>query len=65
MILIVSMNVVYEAIIMDTKVLLGYCILLFLFNQSVMSNSLQHHVLSMPGFPVLHYLPQFVQTPEH
>ena len=60
-----SINVLYEAIIMDTKVLLGICILLLLFNQSVMSDSLQHHVLSMPSFPVLHYLPELVQTPEH
>ena len=61
---IVSMNVLYEAIIMDSKVLLGICILL-LFNQSVMSDSLQHHVLSMPTFLVFHHLPEFVQTPEH
>ena len=34
----------------------------FLFNHSVMSNSVQLHGLSMPGFSVLHHLLEFSQT---
>ena len=30
-----------------------------------MSDSLQPHGLSMPGFPVLHHLPEFAQTHVH
>ena len=30
-----------------------------------MSGSLRPHELSMPGFPVLHYLPEFLQTHVH
>ena len=33
--------------------------------QSVMSNSLWPHGLSMPGFPVHHQLPEFTQTHVH
>ena len=36
-----------------------------LFSCQVMSNSLQPHGLSTPGFPVLHYLLEFVQTQVH
>ena len=32
---------------------------------SVMSDSLQHHELQQPGFPVLHYLLEFAQTHFH
>ena len=35
------------------------------FSCSVMSNSLQPHALSTPGFSVLHSLPEFVQTQVH
>ena len=36
-----------------------------LFNRSVVSNSLRPMDCSTPGFPVLHYLPEFVQTHVH
>ena len=35
------------------------------FSDSVMSNSLQPHDCSTPGFPVLHHLPEFPQTHVH
>ena len=38
---------------------------LFLFSLSVVSNSLRFHERSTPGFPVLHYLPEFAQTHVH
>ena len=38
---------------------------LFLFSSSVVSDSLWPHDCNMPGFPVLHYLPEFVQTHVH
>ena len=38
---------------------------LSLFSRSVMSNSLWPRGLQQPGFPVLHYLPEFVQTHVH
>ena len=37
----------------------------WLFSSSVMSNSSRPHECSMPGFPVPHHLPQFVQTCVH
>ena len=36
-----------------------------LFSHSVVSDSLQPMDSSMPGFPVLHYLPEFAQTHVH
>ena len=38
---------------------------LLLFSRSVMSSSLWPRGLQQPGFPVLHYLPEFVQTHVH
>ena len=38
---------------------------LLLFSRSVVSNSLQPHDCSMPGFPGLHYLLEFAQTHVH
>ena len=38
---------------------------LLLFSHSVVSDSLWHHGLSTPGFPVLHHLPEPVQTHVH
>ena len=38
---------------------------MFLFSREVMSDSLQSHGLQMPGFSVLHYLPEFAQTHVH
>ena len=38
---------------------------LWLFSCSVVSNSLQPHDCSMPGFSVLHYLPDLAQTHVH
>ena len=39
--------------------------LLLLFIRSVVSNFLQPHGLSTPGFPVLYHLPEFAQTHVH
>ena len=39
--------------------------ILLLFQHSVECDSLWPHELSMPGFPVLHYLPEFAQTHVH
>ena len=36
-----------------------------LFSHSVMSDSLRPMDCSMPGFPVLHHLPEFAQTHVH
>ena len=44
---------------------LGIQLLLLLFSRSVMSDSLDPMDYSMPGFPVLHCLPEFVQTHVH
>ena len=41
------------------------CLLLFLFSRSTLSDSLRPHGLHMPGFSVLHYLPEFAQTHVH
>ena len=38
-----------------------FSVLLLLFSHSVMSNSLKPMDCSMPGFPVLHYIPEFAQ----
>ena len=38
---------------------------LLLLSLSIMSDSLQPHDCSTPGFPVLHYLPEFAQTHVH
>ena len=38
---------------------------LVLFSHSVMSDSCDPMDHSMPGFPVLHYLPEFAQTHVH
>ena len=38
---------------------------LFLFSLSVVSDSLRFHESSTPGFPVLHYLPEFAQMHVH
>ena len=40
-------------------------ILLLLFSQSVVSDSSNPMKCSTPGFPVLHYLPEFAQTHVH
>ena len=40
-------------------------ILLLLFSQSVVSDSSNPVKCSTPGFPVLHYLPEFAQTHVH
>ena len=42
-----------------------FSVLLLLFSHSVMSNSLKPMDCSMPGFPVLHYIPEFAQTHAH
>ena len=39
--------------------------MLFVFSCSVVSNSLQPHGCSTPGFSVLHCLPEFAQTHVH
>ena len=36
-----------------------------MFSHSIMSNSLWPHGLNTPGFPVLHYLPEFAQLHVH
>ena len=41
------------------------CQLLLLFSHQVVPDSLQPHDCGTPGFPVLHYLPQFAQTHVH
>ena len=41
------------------------CQLLLLFSHQVVPDSLQPHDCCTPGFPVLHYLPQFAQTHVH
>ena len=41
------------------------CIFWLLFSFSVVSNSLRPYRLQPPGFPVLHYLPEFAQTHVH
>ena len=38
---------------------------MLVFSSQVMSDSLQPHELSVPGFPVLCYLPEFAQTHVH
>ena len=43
----------------------GDRMLLLFFSHSVMSDCLQPHGLPTPGFPVLHYLPEFAQTHIH
>ena len=40
-------------------------LLLLLLSRSAVSDSLQSHGLSMPGFPVLHHLPELAQTQVH
>ena len=45
--------------------LLEFIVYLLLFSCSVVSNSLWPVVCSMPGFPILHYLPEFAQTHVH
>ena len=47
-----------------TSTLVSFSLLL-LFSWKVMSDSLQPMDCSTPGFPVLHYLPEFVQTRVH
>ena len=39
--------------------------MLLSFSHSVMSSSLRPHDCSIPGFPVLHHLPEFAQTHVH
>ena len=48
-------------------VLLKQCNMKLLFSHSIVSNSLWPHgvLLSMSGFPVLHYLPESAQTHVH
>ena len=50
-----------------SEVLSGVCLflILLLFTCSVMSDSLWPLDCSTPGFPVLHYLPEFAQTHVH
>ena len=38
---------------------------LSLFSHCIVSDSLRPHGLQQPGFPVLHYLPEFAQTHVH
>ena len=38
---------------------------MLLFSRSVMSDSLQARGLHMPGFPIVHYLPEFAQIRVH
>ena len=45
--------------------LISVALILLLFSRQVMSNSLWPHNCSTPGFPVLHYLPEFAQTHVH
>ena len=45
--------------------LLEFIVYLLLFSCSVVSDSLWPMVCSTPGFPILHYLPEFAQTHVH
>ena len=45
--------------------LIPYVLLLLLLSRSVMSDSLQPMDCSMPGFPVLHHLPELAQSRVH
>ena len=44
---------------------LMYMFILFLFSRSVVSGSLHPMYYSTPGFPVLHYLPEFAKIHIH
>ena len=52
----------FQSLCQVCKILL---FLFLLFCRSVISDSLQPHNCSMPGFPVLHHLPEFAQTHIH
>ena len=62
----VTMILFDYGIVRNSFFLVDTCtLLLLLFSHSVMSNSFNPMDCSMPGFPVLHHLPEFAQTHVH